>query len=412
MSRDDVDRLAALGRRAARAVGHRDERRVQAGELFQGRREVRGARPRSWAGRTRTRRPARRRSRSGRRCASAPVYEASRQCSAGSSPSAGVLASSSPRLEVGQPGPGQRQLPARHLRAEPLAPDGAGDLVGGQRAVGERRPRRVEVAGDQVAVALDVARDVDERAGVAGEGQAGVERLDDVQRPQELAHRIGRVADVEVLRDAAEQMVAGDQQPLLGLVQADVRGRVAGCLDHLPGAGVGLDRDAGDEVAVSVQGPGLTGARAAPALRPAPQRLFRHATLQRDLERAVEIRRVLGVQAPAGVHPDLAPRPLGDRRRLPAVVDVGVGDDDELDVADPVARGAERPLEVAHRVPVVHPRVDEHDPVARPQRPRVAMRHRGQVERQPQAPDAGQHALATADVACPGGLAVSHLRER
>ena len=76
---------------------------------------------------------------------------------------------------------------------------------------------------------------------VAGQREPRVERVDDVERGQELADRVGRVADVEVLRDAAEQVVAGDQQPPLGLVQADVRGRVAGRLDHVPGAGVGLD---------------------------------------------------------------------------------------------------------------------------------------------------------------------------
>ena len=107
-------------------------------------------------------------------------------------------------------------------------------------------------------------------AGVAGEREPRVERVDDVERVQELADGVGRVADVEVLRDAAEQVVAGDQQPLLGLVQADVRRRVAGRLDHLPGAGVGLDHDARDEVAVGVQRPRLAGAHVARA--PSAQR--------------------------------------------------------------------------------------------------------------------------------------------
>ena len=48
----------------------------------------------------------------------------------------------------------------------------------------------------------------------------------------------------------------------------------------------------------------------------------------------------------------------------------------------------ERALEVAHRAAVVHARVDEHDPVAGLQRPRVAVRDAGQIERQPQPPDA------------------------
>ena len=49
-----------------------------------------------------------------------------------------------------------------------------------------------------------------------------------------------------------------------------------------------------------------------------------------------------------------------------------------------------------HRAAVVHAGVHEHDPVAGLQRPGVAVRHAGQVERQPQPPDAGQHPLAAA----------------
>ncbi len=69
------------------------------------------------------------------------------------------------------------------------------------------------------------------------------------------------------------------------------------------------------------------------------------------------------MQLPVGVHPPRSGR-AARRRRLPAVVDVGVGDDDQLDVADAVARAVERLLEVGHRAAVVHARVDEHDAVA------------------------------------------------
>ena len=65
---------------------------------------------------------------------------------------------------------------------------------------------------------------------------------------------------------------------------------------------------------------------------------------------------------------------------------------------EPVAGALERALEVRHRAAVVHPGVDEHDPVARLQRPRVAVRDAGQLERQAQPPDPGQHALAAAHV--------------
>ena len=169
--------------------------------------------------------------------------------------------------------------------------------------------------------------------------------------------RVRRVADVEVLRDAAEQVVAGDQQALLGLVQADVRRRVAGGLDDLPGAGVGLDRDAGDEVAVGVQRARLARPLAAPLLGPALQRLLRHAAEQRDLDRLGRGRAACAACSfQAGCIQISQPGAVGDRRRLPAVVDVGVGDHDQLDVAQLVADVVERALEVAHRVAVVHAR--------------------------------------------------------
>ena len=57
---------------------------------------------------------------------------------------------------------------------------------------------------------------------------------------------------VEEEHGAAEQVVAGDHQPALGLVQDDVGGGVARRLVDLPGAEVGLDLDPGDEVAVGL----------------------------------------------------------------------------------------------------------------------------------------------------------------
>ena len=120
-------------------------------------------------------------------------------------------------------------------------------------------------------------------------------------------------------------------------MQADVRGRVAGGLEHVPGPGVGLDRHARDQVAVAVQRARLAGPATAAALRPALERIRGDAALERDLDRAVDVRRVLGVQLPARVHPDLAAHALGQRRRLPAVIDVRVRDHDQPDVLDRVA---------------------------------------------------------------------------
>ena len=209
---------------------------------------------------------------------------------------------------------------------------------------------------------------------------------------QELADGVGRVADVEVLRHAAEQVVAGDQQPPLGLVQADVRRRVAGRLDDVstrPTSDSTTTPSTRSRSARSVAG--LAGALPAAKLGPAAQRLLGHAALERDLDPAVEVG--VRVQRPRRVHPDLAARAFGEQRRLAAVIRVRVRDDDQPDVLDPVPDLVERALEMGHRARLVHAGVDEHESVAGAQRPRIDVRHAGEVDRHPQPPDAGQHAF-------------------
>ena len=406
-ARDDVDRLAALGGRAAGAVGDRDERRLQPREL--GERAWPGwpRRRRSWAGRTRTRRPARPRSRSARRCASRAVYEASAQRSAGSSPSAAFAATSPSASRWVEPGARHRHLPARQLLGEVLAVDRAGDLVRGRRPVASapRTASRLRATSSRLA-SMWPATSVNGRAWPASASRAS-SALDDVERVQELADRVRRVADVEVLRDAAEQVVAGDQQPLLGLVQADVRRRVAGRLDHLPGAGVGLDP--------SRRGRGPGRSTASPAWPvPWPRRSRPSAAAAPPARRSaarprssVEVGRA-GVQLPGRMHPDLAAGALGDRRRLPAVVDVGVGDHDQLDVADPEAglararaRGCPSSRGRASRCRRARSR-------RRPSAPTRCSAGRRADRAAAAAARRRQHALAAAEVTGPGGLAVPH----
>ena len=98
----------------------------------------------------------------------------------------------------------------------------------------------------------DLGLGVAEGAAVAGQAEVDLERLDLVEAAEELADRVGAVAVVEEEDGAAEQVVAGDHQLALGLVQDDVRGRVAGRLVDLPGAEVGLHLDPGQQVAVGL----------------------------------------------------------------------------------------------------------------------------------------------------------------
>src|SRR5947209_3285340 len=257
--------------------------------------------------------------------------------------------------------------------------------------------------GDQLAVGVDVGAHVGEGAPVPGEAQARVEVLDLLQRGEELAGGIGRVAVVVVDRDAPEQVVAGDQQPALGLEEADVRRRVTRRLQNPPGAEVGPDLDALDERAVGLDDPRDAEALAAARLARRLDGGGWHPALQRDLQPPLQrggrvggrLRHVLVV----GVHPQLAARAVDDRTGLAVVVGVRMGADEQPHVLDAQVDHVHRPFEVRERPRPVPPRVDEDDAVAGGEGPRVAVRDAGPRQRQAQAPDAGQHALAAAQLA-------------
>ena len=125
--------------------------------------------------------------------------------------------------------------------------------------------------------------------------------------------RVGRVALVEVQRHAAEQVVAGDQQPPLGLVQADVRGRVAGRLDHLPRRrGRSRPTTPGTRSRSTTSSPAMPAARPRAAGRPsaaAAPRARRTGARPRSGARASpRASRRWRAGAHGGVHPDLAAR--------------------------------------------------------------------------------------------------------
>ena len=128
-------------------------------------------------------------------------------------------------------------------------------------------------------------------------------------------------------------MVAGDQQAAFGLVEGDVRGRVAGSLDYLPGAKVGLNLHARKQIARRFDDPREAGATALGLLGVSAQRLLRNAAKNRHfnapLERSLGIGRGLNAVLVVGVHPQLAAGRLDDRGRLAVVVGVRVGTDEQ-----------------------------------------------------------------------------------
>ncbi len=231
------------------------------------------------------------------------------------------------------------------------------------------------------------------------QAEVDLERLDPVEAAEELADRVGSVAVIEEEDGAAEQVIAGDHQLALGLVQDDVRGRVAGGLVDLPGAEVRLHLDPGKEVAVGLDdrvdaGVVIVLAGLAVAFEPGD----RDAALPRHLEPLLERRRrVVGEQAhvlPGRVHPELATGPLDDRRRQPVVVGVGVGADQQLHVLEAEAGLAEGEVELAHPALATDAGVEEDDAAVGLDRPDVAVGHARPGKSQPQPPDPRQDFLA------------------
>ena len=97
--------------------------------------------------------------------------------------------------------------------------------AGQPRASGDRHtyasPQQV---GHLTAGLGDLRLRVAEGAAVAGKDEFDVEPLDRLQAGEEFADRVGAVAVVEEEHGPAEQVVAGDHQLAVGLVEDDMRG--------------------------------------------------------------------------------------------------------------------------------------------------------------------------------------------
>jgi hypothetical protein len=225
------------------------------------------------------------------------------------------------------------QPPPRVGLGERLTEDARRDLDGGLRPVAHRRERRVESFMDELAVAFDVPGDVDERLAVSGQREPGPALVGLIQRVQKLADRIGRPAIVEEQRDASEHVVAGQQQPSLLLEHHDVRRCVPGRLVDGPDPEISLDLDAGHERTIGLDHPRYPRGDVLGVLGVAAERGLGHATLTPHLEpareRQVAVARGRESVLVVGVHPELAARPVADRRRLPPVIGMRVSTRDQ-----------------------------------------------------------------------------------
>ena len=283
----------------------------------------------------------------------------------------------------------------------------ADDLERGPRPVGERRrgPGRAASASSR-AVGGDLRRRRRETAGRGRRGRGScAESLDLVEAADELADRVRGVAVVEEQRDPPEQVVAGDQQAAVGLVQADVRGRVARRLDApATGRGRSRPRPRGRARGRARRARTIPGLCAAPRLlvelerrRPArrsggrprsggraPRRGRRSSPARaprRDASRARSRRgRGSAPRARSGrCGRGCRPRRRTSSSRNPTWASASSSWRWPSSVAIPVSKRT-----------IPSPAAD---------RERVHVRHPGPGKRQAQAPDAGQHPLAAAELA-------------
>ena len=225
--------------------------------------------------------------------------------------------------------------------------------------------------------------------------------LDAVQRGEELAHRVGRPAVVEVERDPAQHVVAGQQQAALGLVQHDVRRRVTRRLDARStcrGRSPRSRRAAGRGRAPAARSCRCRRRGALPPTPAAGPRARRSDARPRSGARARPPgRRARGQVLVARVDPQLAAGPLLDRGGLAAVVDVGVGADEQPTSARAAARPARaraRGGAASRAVSIPQSTSTIPSPAASAQALQCGTP--GQREREPQPPHAGERRVRLA----------------
>ena len=163
---------------------------------------------------------------------------------------AGVLQVAQVAERLGQPPVGERRAsaPRRGSAGRARSPSRAPSRA--------RRARRADSASTRSRLAAMWPGDVGERPPVAGHAQPRVERLDDIERVQELADRIRREAVVEVERDASQQVVAGDQQPVARAgAGRHARGRVPASRTPRHGPRSVSNDDAVDQLPVRLRRP-------------------------------------------------------------------------------------------------------------------------------------------------------------
>ena len=310
------------------------------------------------------------------------------------------LACGSPRdLEVAQVAERLGDPPCRSRRRQRASEDASTSSRAVPRRGGERLTHRLQVRGRPACGWRRCGRGLGERAPMARQAQTRVERLDHLERVQELADRVRRVAVVEVAATCAR---AGGRRRSAAVAPAGrsrhVTARVPGVSWTRPGAEVGVDHDPVDQLAVRLD-------RAATP-DPIPLIRSRYSSSAASLTppwRPISSRRssaASGSSSDAVAWPKLGcihtSHPARSRTG-PAwpqwsgwawVMTI------RLICRRRQADIVQRALQIGHRARVVHARVEQHDPAVASDRPGVAVWNPLEGQRQPQPPESGQDPLA------------------
>ena len=215
--------------------------------------------------------------------------------------------------------------------------------------------------------ALDPAGRVLERPPVGGQDQRRLERQQPVQRLQELAQGVGRALGMEgdVGADVGKDLVAGEEQPVLEVEEADVAGRVAGGpLDPQPPAAQ-LDRLGPVQLHIRLAGPDELAHRAGGVLE-AGRVGLRHpvqAQVPADLGDQLLELQVAGMDHRdlEPVHEQLGAGLLLERAGGAEVVGVDVGDDEPPEGGVAAADLPDRRQHGGHRLVGLDAAIEEVD---------------------------------------------------
>jgi hypothetical protein len=241
--------------------------------------------------------------------------------------------------------------------------DGSHDLIASERLRRNRLEGGAKAGSEERPVAVNMSANISEGAPMASEAETGAERLDGLQRSEELADGVRRIAILKVERYASKEVVSRDEEPSLRLEEAHVRGRMARSVVGDPLANVSGNGDAVKQRPMRLDDARDMDRASAKPLLVEADLLRRSASASGDRDAARNLPLPVsdheGGVLVARMHPELAASAVDDAARLTVVVRVGVGADEEGRLLKGKTAHLKRALEVLDRPRLVDASVKE-----------------------------------------------------